>query len=517
MEFKRRLMTRTSLILVLAASIGHAAMAQTPATGEIDRSATLRISFQGAPAAYDPPFSKNQFQESAYMLPIYDGLVRLDYKGDVVPNLATSWSFSQDGKTLTMKLRPNVKFTDGSDLTAEVVVKSLNRMKNDPNSLLKGQLRSFDTFEAKDPMTVVLTLNTPDANALYPLATSVGMIVSGKALDDKVDLANNPVGTGPYKLVSSGPQGAVYERNENYWDKSQNQFAKVNIIPIIDANSRLNAVKSGSMDIAFSEITLYPEIQAMVKSGKFGVSRIPEPNSFPLWINTNVKPFDDVRVRMALNLAIDREAINQGIQNGLCDPAAQAFMPGVVGFNDSLKPYKQDLAKAKALLKEAGVGPFSFDTIVTVAEPGASFAVAMKEQLKALDITMNIIPTNPNQTRPNYRGSNIGAMLMTLSVPAPDPASIVDAAYMSPDNRGGVSPEFGKMIADARTKPIGSPDREAAYKAIAKAAYDDPKHVFFCYSPIILVYRSDLVGVDKTAYVNAVPIPDVRTYGLLKK
>jgi len=501
--------------LILLMAVGNAA-AQT-ASKEIDRSAGLRISFQGAPAAYDPPFSKNQFQETAYMLPIYDGLVRLDSTGNIVPNLALSWSFSDDGKTITMQLRQGVKFTDGSDLNADVVVRSLNRMKKDPGSLLAGQLKSYESFEAKGPNSVVLHLNTPDANALYPLATSTGMIVSGKALDDKVDLGINPVGTGPYKLISSGPQGATYERNENYFDKSQNQFAKLSIIPIVDGNSRLNALKSGQLDLAFSDINLWPEIQAMVKSGKFALTRVLEPNSFPLWINTNVKPFDNPKVRMAMNLAIDRDGINAGIQNGLCDPAAQAFMPGVVGFDQSLKPYKQDLEKAKALLKEAGVGPFSFDTIVTIAEPGASFGVAMKQQLSALGITMNILPTNPSQTRPVYRGGTYGAMLMTLSVPAPDPASIVDAAYMSPDNRGGVTPEFAKMVAEARTKPLGSPEREAAYKAIAKAAYDDPRHVFFCYSPILLVYRSDLVGVDKTAYVNAVPIPDVRTYGLTKK
>jgi len=509
------------VILSLTVGLGGLANAQsaTPAApkGEIDRSATFRFAYVGAPLAYDPATVKNQFAGMAYMLPTYDGLVRLDAKGAIVPDLATSWTTSSDGKTITMTLRPNVKFTDGSDLTAAVVVKSLDRMKRDPESLYKEQLASFDSFEAKDPMTVVLHLNTPDANSFYTLSTSTGMIVSAKALDDHVDLSLNPVGTGPYKLVSSGPQGAIYERNEDYWDKSQNQFAKLNILPIVDANARINALQSGQIDAAHLEVNQWPQIEAMVKTGKFGVRRVLQPNSNPLWLNTNVKPLDNPKVRMAMNLAINRDGINQGIQNGLCEPAAQAFMPGVVGFNDSLKPFTQDVEKAKALLKEAGVGPFAIDVLAMNAEPTASVTIALKEQLAAIGVTLNIIPTAPNQVRVNYRTGNYGAMSMVLAVPAPDPASILDAAYLSPDNRGGVSPEMAKAIADARTKPIGSPDREAAYKAIVKASYDNPQHVFVCYSPVLIVYRAEVVGAEKAAYVNAVPIPDARMYGIVKK
>ena len=131
------------------------------------------------------------------MFPVYDSLVRLDGKGNIVPDLATSWEFSPDGKTITLKLRDGVKFSDGSDLTADVVVRSLRRVKTDPASTLAGQLRSFDAFEAPDPKTVVLKLNNPDAAALLPLATSTGMIVSAKALDDKVDSRRRRSELGP--------------------------------------------------------------------------------------------------------------------------------------------------------------------------------------------------------------------------------------------------------------------------------------------------------------------------------
>jgi len=164
--------------------------------GDIDRSATLRYTFSTAPADLDPPFAKNPFQVMGYVLPIYDTLVRMDAKGGVVPSLATSWNFSDDGLILTMTLRDGVKFSDGSDLNAAVVVKSLVRTKTDPASLLAGQLASFESFEATNPSTVTLRLKQRDTAALYALSTGAGMIVSGKALDDGVKLGEEAPATG---------------------------------------------------------------------------------------------------------------------------------------------------------------------------------------------------------------------------------------------------------------------------------------------------------------------------------
>ncbi|MEO8004536.1 MAG: ABC transporter substrate-binding protein, partial [Betaproteobacteria bacterium] len=354
----RQLMT--ALGIAAAAMIGsaHVAHAQI-ALGDVDRSATLRFSYVGAPAAYDPPFSKNRYQETAFMLPVYDMLVRFDHNGDIVPSLATSWKFSDNGATLTMQLRAGVKFTDGSDVNAAAVVRSLTRTRNDPNSLLAGQIGSIASAEAGGPSIVVIHLNNPDANVLYRLATSAGMIVSAQALDKGVNLGATPVGSGPYRLVSSGPQGANFERNEDYFDKSANQFAKVSIVPIVDVTARLNALQTGQIDAGLFQSDQWPQIDRMVKTGKFTVYSVLGPNSLPLWLNTKVKPLDNPKVRLALAMAIDREAISQGILNGRCEPAAQPLQPGVIGHDPSLKAYKRDVAKAKALLQEAGVGPFS--------------------------------------------------------------------------------------------------------------------------------------------------------------
>ncbi|MEO8754855.1 MAG: ABC transporter substrate-binding protein [Casimicrobiaceae bacterium] len=508
-----------AVIVAWCASGGMlATRAQNVPAADIDRSASLRFVWLAAPGGYDPALSKNQFQDTPYMFPVYDGLVRLDAKGNVVPALATSWTSSADGKTLTFQVRPGVQFTDGSDVTAAVIAKNLNRTKKDPASLMSSQLRSFDSFEAPNATTVIAKLNAPDPNAIYALATSAGMVASGKALDSGVNLSLTPVGSGPYKVVSSGPQGATYERNEAYFDKSQNQFAKVTIAPIVEVTSRLNAVQTGQADAALlqADQQSVARVDAMVKSGKFTAHKVLQPNNIPLWFNTKIKPFDNAKVRMAMTLAIDREGISQGITNGECKPAGQPLPPGFTGHDDSLKAPAPNIAKAKQLLQEAGVGPFSFDALVSTQEPVASVGLAIKAQLQALGITMNIIPTPGSTLRPMFRAGNHGAMIMTVSAPSPDPATIIDGFFLSPDNPGGVSPEFANAVAAARLKPLGSPDREVAYKAISRMAYDDPRQIYVCWNPIMVVARKGIVGIEQQAYLNAVPIPDIRTYGALK-
>jgi len=129
---------------------------------------------------------------------------------------------------------------------------------------------------------------------------------------------------------------------------------------------------------------------------------------------------------------------------------------------------------------------------------------------------MNIFSTPPPAARPLYRAGNHAALLIAITAPAPGPASIIDAAYMGPDSPGGVTPAFAKAVAEAKTKPMGSPDREAAYKAISKMAHDDPQHIIVCWSPLMVVARKGVVGIEKEAYLDAAAIPDIRTYGMVK-
>jgi len=505
------------LAIGLAISSISARTAYAQAEGDFDRSATLRYAWTTPPADFDPPFGKNPFQLLAYALPIYDTLVKVDTKANILPSLATSWKFSDDGLTLTFQLREGVKFSDGSTVDAAAVVRSLNRTKDDPNSLLKGALASFASFEAVNPTTVVMKLKSRDATTLYSLSTSAGMIVSSKALDDGVKLGEKPVGSGPYVLVSAGPEGATYQRNENYFDKSLNHFSRVTLQVVPDLNARLNLLQSGQIDAGLfqSDQSTLARADQMVKTGKFTSYSADSVNSMPLYLNGKMPPFDNPKVRLALNLAIDRAAISGAISNSECKPASQPLPQGFVGHDPALA-YKQDVAKAKALLEEAGVKPFSFDVLVVTPEPYASIGVLLKAQLEAIGATMNIIPTPAAAGRPMFRGGKHAGLISAFSVVSPDSTAVMDASFMTPDTPGGVSPELSKAIEDAKTKAIGSPEREAAYKAISKMAYDNPYHVLICFSQNVIIARKGYVGADKLPYIIAVPMADFRNLGMLK-
>ena len=511
--------SRRSAFLIGSVLIGTTALFTTANSQEnIDRSATLRYTWNAPPADFDPPFAKNPYQLMGYAMPIYDTLIRIDAKGSIVPSLATSWRFSDDGLALTMQLREGVKFSDGSDLTAGVVVKSLNRTKNDPASLLAGQLKVFDSFEAPTSSTVVMRLKARDASVLYTLTSGAGMIVSGKALDDGVKLAEKPVGSGPYILVASSSQGATYERNETYFDKSQNQFAKVIVQNIPDVEARLNALQSGLTDIVLfqTEKSVLVRAAELVKTGRFRSYGAPSANTMPLYLNSKIPPFDNPKVRMALNLAVDRGAINTALMNDECPPASQPLPPGVIGHDPALATYKHDVAKAKSLLQEAGVKPFAFDVLVSTSEPATTLGVILKAQLESIGVTMNILPTNGINARPMFRTGKYVGLVTPLSVTSPDSATIIESAYLTPDTPGGVSPEFSKAVEEARAKPVGSPEREVAYKVVSKMAYDDPQHIFVCWAPVLVIYRPNVVGADKAPYLSAAPIADIRNYGMIK-
>ena len=188
----------------------------------------------------------------------------------------------------------------------------------------------------------------------------------------------------------------------------------------------------------------------------------------------------------------------------------------MVGHDEKLVPYKRDVAKAKQLLQEAGVGPFTIETLVNMAEPYASFGIALKDQLKEIGVTLNITPANTTAIRPQFRSGSHGAMLHALSAPSADPATITDLIFINPDNPGGVTPEFAKAVAEAKTKALGSPEREAAYKAISKTVYEDPRQIYVCWSPSLIVARKEIAGLNKTAFINALPIPDIRSYSFVK-
>jgi len=345
---------------------------------------TVVYAIQSDMQNWDPPNSV--LRESIIMgYHVFDHLAARDIKtGKVGPSLAVSWR-NVDDTTWEVKLRQNVKFHDGTPFGAKDVKATFDRVLNPENKLTaRGNHTKIKSVEIVDDLTVRFKTDGP-----YPLFVerlSAQVMQSEKAIKEKGHewMQENPVGTGPYKLVKwNKKQDHLMVRNDDYWGpKPAFKYARVRIIP--EQATQIAELMSGGVDI----IKAVPPDQMDVinKSGAARTSTSPILRTAFLQLDqagrTGKNPFQDKRVRQAANLAVDMDAIIKHVLNGLGDRTATTINPMAFGFDPSVKPYKQDAAAAKKLLAEAGypsgfeVGFLTTAPIVEPALPQTSEAIS---------------------------------------------------------------------------------------------------------------------------------------------
>src|SRR3954471_20912300 len=350
----------TAAAAALFVSLGAGALAQT----------TLRIGLAEDPDMLDPTLGRTYVGRIVFAT-FCDKLFDIDENLNIVPQLALSHETSADGKEVTIKLRPNVKFHDGEPFDAKAAKYSLDRHLTMKGSFRKPEIGSVDSVEVVDPMTIKLHLKAPFSPLLAQLTDRAGMMVSPKAAEaagDKFGL--HPVCAGPYKFVERVQQDRiVVEKFADYWDKDHVFIDKITYLPIVDGTVRLANLRSGGLDLI--ERVLATDIKSVRDNPKLKLSKAVSLGYVGLTINLSNGPkantplAKDVRVRRALELSIDRDAINQVVFNGEFVPGNQWVSPQNPYYQEKFPIPKRDLAKAKALLKEAGVsGPIAIDFMV---------------------------------------------------------------------------------------------------------------------------------------------------------
>jgi peptide/nickel transport system substrate-binding protein len=283
-----------------------------------------------------------------------------DNSMNVEPQLATSWKVSKDGKNWTFKLRKGVKFQDGTDFNAKAVYDSLDRIidKNHPFhkygqwKYLSLSLKYVTKITVIDNYTIRLTTLIPYAPLINNLALWLCPILSPKAMAKyKNQIGMHPVGTGPYKFVDWVKDDHItLVRNDHYWG-SRPKLKKIVLKSIPETSTRLMALQSGAIDIADD---LDPDSIALVrKAPNLRVKEAPSVNIGYLAINTTRPYFADVRVRRAINYAIDKDTLIKTLYGGLAIPAKSAFPPSIWSYNNAIVPYAYNPKKARALLKAA--------------------------------------------------------------------------------------------------------------------------------------------------------------------
>src|SRR5881628_1875760 len=325
-----------------------------------------------------------------------------DESTQVVPGLAESWSVSRDGLKYTFKLRRGVSFHDGTPLDAEAVKFSIERQivaEHPFNKLGKYPFANYffgnvKAVEAVDPQTVEFVLKEPRASFLAVMTAGAASIASPTAVKKLgVDYPLTPVGTGPFKFVSwDRGQSVVLEKNPAYW-KHPVKVDRVIYRPIVEDQARLTELLTGALDLI---VGTPPDFVTQLENNpKITLLKQVGAHVWYLGINNQKKPFDDKRVRQALNYAVNKEAIVRDVLKGTGSMSAGPVLPGTWGADAGLKPYPYDPERAKKLLADAGY-PGGFTTSMWVPESGSgmqspvAMATVMQSNLKAVGVNVNL-------------------------------------------------------------------------------------------------------------------------------
>ncbi|MGZ5154834.1 MAG: ABC transporter substrate-binding protein [Caldimonas sp.] len=345
---------------------------------------TLRVGLAEDPDVLDPTLARS-FVGRVVFAALCDKLFDIDEKLQIVPQLATAYEWSADSKALTMKLRPGVTFHDGEKFDAAAVKFNIERHKTMAGSNRRGELAPVASVDVVDPQTVRLNLSAPFSPLLAQLADRAGMMVSPKAAQAEGEkFGAHPVCSGPFRFVERVAQDKiVLERFANYWNKDAIHFDKVIYTPIPDATVRLANLKSGQLD--FIERVASSDIEKLKSDKKLKVSRITEIGYQGITINVGKSekaqqnPLGkDARVREALELSLDRQGLAQVVMDNEAQVGNQWVAPSNAWYAKNVPVPKRDVARARALLKEAGVPNPSFTLVAPTTSDAQRLAVVVQ-------------------------------------------------------------------------------------------------------------------------------------------
>src|SRR5947208_1885807 len=329
---------------------------------------TLRIGLAEDPDLLDPTMARTYVGRIVFAS-MCDKLVDISPELDIVPQLATEWRWTDDNKGLVMKLRQGVKFQDGEPFDAAAVKFNIERHLTLPGSNRKAEISAVTGVEIVDDHTVKLVLSQPFAPLLAALTDRAGMMVSPKAAQSGGDFAAHPVCAGPYKFAERVAQDRiVLERFADYWNKAAIKFDRLIFLPIPDTTVRLANLQSGGLDLI--ERVAATDVAAVQKDKKLKLAEITSLAYQGITINLDNGPRaknplgQDPRVRQALELSIDRAALNQVVFNGLFQPGNQWEPPSNPYYVKALPIPERDVAKAKQLLAMANMPHPSFTMTV---------------------------------------------------------------------------------------------------------------------------------------------------------
>src|SRR5262245_19352927 len=461
---------------------------------------TLRIGLAEDPDILDPTMARTYVGRIVFSA-LCDKLFDIDEKLNIVPQLALSHETSADGKEVTIKLRPSVKFQDGEPLDAEAAKFSLERNLSFPGSFRKPELAALDHVEVVDPLTIKLVLKSPFSPLIAQLLKSADLVVSpkaAKAAGDKFGL--HPVCAGPYKFIERVQQDRiVFEKFADYWNKDNVFIDKIVFLPIVDATVRLANLKSGGLDLI--ERVLATDIKDVRADSRLNLSTAIELGYQGITLNighdkTKGPLSRSAKVRQALDFAIDREAINQVVFNGEFMPGNQWVNPEHPYYQKAFPSRARDIEKAKALLKEAGItGPVNVDFMVPKGAETEAVAQVVQSMAAEAGFDMKIRVTEFATSLKQAEAGEFQAYMLAWSGRIdPDGNSYVFMHTGGPQNNAEwKNADADKALDDARLV-TDLAQRKAIYEKLTKLVLEDEPILYLYHRRILIAHTNKLDG-----------------------
>ncbi|QRG66693.1 ABC transporter substrate-binding protein [Brevibacillus choshinensis] len=436
------------------------------------------------------------------LLLMYDQLVRVSADGNgIEPALATDWKISDDKKTYTFNLRKDVKFHDGSIMTPADVKFSLDRARGE-GSNWSWIYTGIESVEVSGENQVTIKTKTPYAPLLSSLALFSSSIVSEKAVKEKGKefLSDKENGTGPFRLANwQRGQRVELEKNPDYWQAGKPYLDGVELVQVPEDTTRLFQLRAGDIDIAsnvpfntMEELKADPALTVMTPQ----VSRVDVIN-----INHTHEPFNDVKIRQAINYAVDKEMMIKTVLMGNGEPAT-SYLPKMKFFNDQLEGYKYNLEKAKQLMAESSK-PQGFKTKLLISsgdETDRQIAVIVKDQLAALGIEVEIQMMEPGAAYEAVNTMNYDLATTYFSTDIIDPDELTSFEVVSTGgtdayHTGYKNPKVDELADKARAE-LDEEKRKEMYMEIQKLVSEDATFLFLYYKPASYAVQNYVKGFN---------------------
>lgn len=377
-KFSRTMLA--GLTAALVASVGVVLPAQA---------ANLRMAWAQDATGLDP-HAQTAFSSLRLLELIYEPLVRHDAALDVVPAIAESWEFSEDGKTLTFKLDADAKFSDGTQVTSEDVKASFERLLDETTgAAARSNFLSIASIDAPDASTVVFNLSQPDAPILVAMASINAAIVPAKAIADG-SVATTALGSGPFVLDSWEPNSReVLSVNPN-WAGGEIAYDGITISVLPDETAILASLRAGQTDFALINDPLVATL--VPNEANLQLNAVPGLAYNVLQLNPARAPMDNLKVRQAISCAVDRQDVLDTALVGEGKVTGPLTMPAYASDPSTLFCYEQDIEKAKQLMAESGVDGFTAKVIAATGEPPVASAEAqvLQSQLAEIGVKLEI-------------------------------------------------------------------------------------------------------------------------------